>query len=130
MVLDLLGLPFLCLQFGAQALVLQGHGGIAAILTLAAFVTIFYMVGLARFRALRYRLSRTWWHGIRGGSDDQGFGYGISYMWKSAVGSMALGLLIPWSMMSLWNERWNKMRSEERRVGKECVSTCRSRWAP
>src|SRR3546814_11352634 len=23
-----------------------------------------------------------------------------------------------------------KMRSEERRVGKECVSTCRSRWWP
>src|SRR3546814_12023946 len=23
-----------------------------------------------------------------------------------------------------------KWRSEERRVGKECVSTCRSRWAP
>src|SRR3546814_10923580 len=23
-----------------------------------------------------------------------------------------------------------KNRSEERRVGKECVSTCRSRWAP
>src|SRR3546814_3378831 len=25
-------------------------------------------------------------------------------------------------------ERW--ARSEERRVGKECVSTCRSRWSP
>src|SRR3546814_11324737 len=24
----------------------------------------------------------------------------------------------------------NRDRSEERRVGKECVSTCRSRWAP
>src|SRR3546814_18341884 len=24
----------------------------------------------------------------------------------------------------------SKPRSEERRVGKECVSTCRSRWAP
>src|SRR3546814_11873852 len=23
-----------------------------------------------------------------------------------------------------------RIRSEERRVGKECVSTCRSRWAP
>ena len=103
MVLALIGLPFLFLQFGAQALVLRGHGGMAAILTLAAFVTIFYMVGLARFRALRYRLSRTWWHGIRGGSDDQGFGYGISYMWKSAVGRMSLVLLVPWSMMSLWN---------------------------
>src|SRR3546814_21160311 len=25
---------------------------------------------------------------------------------------------------------WMAGRSEERRVGKECVSTCRSRWAP
>src|SRR3546814_16470968 len=24
----------------------------------------------------------------------------------------------------------NRSRSEERRVGKECVSTCRSRWSP
>src|SRR3546814_14535400 len=24
----------------------------------------------------------------------------------------------------------NRIRSEERRVGKECVSTCRSRWSP
>ena len=27
-------------------------------------------------------------------------------------------------------ERINEERSEERRVGKECVSTCRSRWSP
>ena len=26
--------------------------------------------------------------------------------------------------------RRNRPRSEERRVGKECVSTCRSRWSP
>src|SRR3546814_13559162 len=25
---------------------------------------------------------------------------------------------------------WMHNRSEERRVGKECVSTCRSRWSP
>src|SRR3546814_20056371 len=25
---------------------------------------------------------------------------------------------------------WGAVRSEERRVGKECVSTCRSRWSP
>src|SRR3546814_5783098 len=24
----------------------------------------------------------------------------------------------------------NRVKSEERRVGKECVSTCRSRWSP
>src|SRR3546814_5206439 len=26
--------------------------------------------------------------------------------------------------------RYGQQRSEERRVGKECVSTCRSRWSP
>src|SRR3546814_12942447 len=28
-----------------------------------------------------------------------------------------------------WPRPWHS-RSEERRVGKECVSTCRSRWSP
>src|SRR3546814_3482584 len=35
----------------------------------------------------------------------------------------AQGLLLPES-------RGRSKRSEERRVGKECVSTCRSRWSP
>ena len=30
-----------------------------------------------------------------------------------------------WAILGL-----NGARSEERRVGKECVSTCRSRWSP
>src|SRR3546814_15487335 len=29
-----------------------------------------------------------------------------------------------------WREGEQWFRSEERRVGKECVSTCRSRWSP
>src|SRR3546814_20348629 len=29
-----------------------------------------------------------------------------------------------------WNDPDMLERSEERRVGKECVSTCRSRWSP
>src|SRR3546814_13246326 len=28
------------------------------------------------------------------------------------------------------DELYQQVRSEERRVGKECVSTCRSRWSP
>src|SRR3546814_11933135 len=34
--------------------------------------------------------------------------------------------------LSLWEKARDMAasRSEERRVGKECVSTCRSRWAP
>src|SRR3546814_20331438 len=29
-----------------------------------------------------------------------------------------------------WDQNLMAERSEERRVGKECVSTCRSRWSP
>src|SRR3546814_10027222 len=35
-------------------------------------------------------------------------------------------LIVPFAGL----ERDNNLRSEERRVGKECVSTCRSRWSP
>src|SRR3546814_12419137 len=47
--------------------------------------------------------------------------------------------LLPGSLGKLFRTRslsangWHAvgaMRSEERRVGKECVSTCRSRWSP
>jgi len=109
MVLLLLGIPFLFLQFGVQALAMRGMAGIAGILTLASAFALLYMVGIARFRALRYRLGRTYWHGIRGGSDDNGFKYGWSYVWKTIVGYIPLGLLVPRAMMSLWNERWNHM---------------------
>src|SRR3546814_17217596 len=33
----------------------------------------------------------------------------------------------PEQLTIAWRARW---RSEERRVGTECVSTCRSRWSP
>src|SRR3546814_4481219 len=34
------------------------------------------------------------------------------------------------SLLILGNAAAYALRSEERRVGKECVSTCRSRWSP
>src|SRR3546814_19123612 len=36
----------------------------------------------------------------------------------------------PISIYLLWLNYNRARRSEERRVGKECVSTCRSRWSP
>src|SRR3546814_2536685 len=33
-----------------------------------------------------------------------------------------------WYKMTFYE--WSARRSEERRVGQECVSTCRSRWSP
>jgi len=109
MALLFLFVPLFVLQFGAQALAMRGHVGIAGILGALSFIGIFYLVGVARFRALRYRLGRTYWHGIRGGSDDNGLGYGWSYIWKNACGVIPIYLLVPRAMMSLWKERWNHM---------------------
>src|SRR3546814_18268373 len=52
--------------------------------------------------------------------------YGISYIGRHVVQAMqhdvfAAYLKLPAAFFG---------RSEERRVGKECVSTCRSRWSP
>src|SRR3546814_9836004 len=40
---------------------------------------------------------------------------------------IAAAALWGWLSLSIRAAAW---RSEERRVGKECVSTCRSRWSP
>lgn len=105
----LFGLPLAFIQFGLQALALRGHAGAAALIGFVLYLLLLTMTGVAIFRALRYRLSRTFWHGIRGGSDDQGFGFGLHYLWRTLIGTFAFGLLIPWSMVSLWNRRFAAM---------------------
>jgi uncharacterized membrane protein YjgN (DUF898 family) len=105
----LLGLPLILLNLVIQGSVLRGEPGIAGLLILGLYVVLLLLVGVAVFRALRYRLSRTYWHGIRGGSDDNGFAFGVQYLWRSVVGVLPLGLGIPWSMTSLWNLRWSAM---------------------
>lgn len=101
--------PIIALQFLVQALLLQEQGLLATLTGLGFYFIILYLTGLAIFRGLRYRLSRTSWHGIHGGSDNPGFRYGLSYFWKTIAGTLVLGLLIPWSMANLWSERWNRM---------------------
>jgi uncharacterized membrane protein YjgN (DUF898 family) len=99
----------LVLNIVVEGLILREQWGPAIALALTIYLGIFYLIGVARFRALRYQLSRTYWHGIRGGSDDAGWNYGVSALWRYGLGFATMGLLLPWSMATLWNERWNKM---------------------
>src|SRR3546814_9118265 len=44
---------------------------------------------------------------------------------------LAYGIKLTYDNLSVKPKSMQEMRrSEERRVGKECVSTCRSRWSP
>src|SRR3546814_11976227 len=57
------------------------------------------------------------------------YGAGVALAEPPLVASMTLpGLVV--RPLSPRSEAKIFLRSEERRVGKECVSTCRSRWSP
>lgn len=110
----LLALPFFAvpvyaLQLGVQALIGSKHEYWAYAVMIGSYLILYYMTGVARFRALRYRLSRTSWRGIRGGSDENGLAYGVTFVWKKLAGYVPLALAVPWSMISLWNQRFRAM---------------------
>ncbi len=102
-------IPYIVMTQASQAMIMRGQTAIGVALFVVPLLALFYLMGVARFRAIRYRLGRTNWRGIRGGSNDNGFRYGWSYMWKTTLGYLAFGLGVPWAMVSLWNERWRKM---------------------
>lgn len=76
---------------------------------LAFYIMILWGIGFAQFRAMRYRLSRTYWRGIRGGSDDSGVNYGWSALGRNFLAGLSLGIAVPWALVSNWNERLNAM---------------------
>lgn len=100
---------FLFIQFAFPALVARGQEAAAGLLFLGFYVAFFWLAGLARFRATRYRLSRTWWHGIRGGSDDSGTGFASQYLGRYFVTFLTGFIAFPWATTRLWNARWNEM---------------------
>ena len=104
-----LGVPLLIVQFGIQAMVMRGHEEAAVLIGILALLMFNFMVGVARFRSLRYRLNRTYWKGIRGGSDEPGWRYGGSNLWKWIANYVSLGSAVAWTMTTLWNDRWNQM---------------------
>src|SRR3546814_7239851 len=67
----------------------------------------------------------------------------VSPVWQAGPAGSARTQIASWSQsmrisvtLRIWPEvshffhRLARLRSEERRVGKECVSTCRYRWSP
>jgi uncharacterized membrane protein YjgN (DUF898 family) len=100
---------FLFIQFLFPALITHGKAEAAGGVMILFYIALIYLGGFARFRALRYRLSRTYWHGIRGGSDNPGWNYGGEYLGRLALSFMTMFIVYPWAATRLWNSRWNAM---------------------
>lgn len=104
-----LAAPLFAWQAGFTYLLAHGRREEAYALAIMALLFINFVIGVAKFRGLRYRLSRTYWRGIRGGSNNSGLSYGLSNTWKWAANYLSAGLAIPWTMITLWNDRWKEM---------------------
>jgi uncharacterized membrane protein YjgN (DUF898 family) len=64
-------------------------------INLLIYVAFFYLLMVGRYMALRYRLSRSRWRGIRGGLTGSPWKYGIAgFAWTLAVGA-SLGFAKP-----------------------------------
>ena len=100
---------FLFFQFLVPAMVARGEEAAAGGILLLFQLTLLYLSGVARFRALRYRLSRTWWRGIRGGSNEPGWSYGGEYLWRIGVASITAYIAWPWMATALFRDRWKEM---------------------
>jgi len=100
---------FLFIQFALPAMVARGKMEAAFGIIMLFYLAIFFLGGFARFRALRYRLSRSWWRGIRGGSNDPGWNFAGEYFGRHALSGMTMFIMFPWAATRLWNARWNRM---------------------
>ena len=54
-------------------------------------------------------MSRTWWRGIRGGSNEPGWSYGGEYLWRIGVASITAYIAWPWMATALFRDRWKEM---------------------
>src|SRR5438309_4947146 len=105
-VMCVLGPFFLFFQFALPALAARGKTEAAFGILFLFEIALLYLGGFARFRALRYRLSRTWWHGIRGGSNNPGWNYGGEYLGRIFLAAITMWIGLPWVVVGLWDSCW------------------------
>lgn len=108
-VVILLAIAYTAINFLLPAIAIRVGLLAAAVILIGVYLVGMFLYGFARFRALRYRLSRTYWHGIRGGSDNAGWSYGRKAIGYYLATFLLAGIFYPWAQAKLWNERWNKM---------------------
>lgn len=73
----------------------------APVVQLILYVVVFYLIGVAIYRARNYRLSRTRWRGIRGALTGSSWGYGWSHFWTALLVPFTLGWVVPWRATKL-----------------------------
>jgi uncharacterized membrane protein YjgN (DUF898 family) len=75
-----------------------------------------FLAGVGRYRALRYRLSRTRWQGIGGTLTERGWAYELLYVCQLLLLGVTLGLAKPYGDVVLARQRLQTMLLGDRPV--------------
>ena len=94
-------LPFGILNAVLESMGLLQNPEIATWFSAGSYLMLFYLIGVATWRARRYRLTRTRWRSIRAGLTGSSWAYGAWYL-LFTLGKALLGLLTPLQNMTLW----------------------------
>lgn len=96
------------------------EGGVFySLFQLAFVVLILFLVGVAQYRARRYRLSRTLWRGIFGAQTGKPSEYGVRTLCFYILLPLTLGWTYPWQNMSLMSLMMNNTWFGDRRFSFE-----------
>lgn len=76
--------------------------GPGSVLQIALIGLVLFLIGVARYRARRYRLSRTTWRGIRAAQTGAPSLYGLKALGFSIAFILTLGWSYPWQRIHLW----------------------------
>lgn len=74
------------------------------------FIFIMFLLGVAQYRARRYRLSRTNWRGIRGTMAGSPWKYAMQYFLTFLIVPLTLGWSVPWRDVKLHRILTNETR--------------------
>jgi uncharacterized membrane protein YjgN (DUF898 family) len=78
------------------------------------YVAFFFLAGMGVYRAMRYRLSRTRWRGIRASLVGSSVSYAWTYFWTFLVVGLTAGWFLPWRTTRLQTIITNDMRFGDR----------------
>jgi uncharacterized membrane protein YjgN (DUF898 family) len=77
------------------------------IVTVVQFALLFFIVVLSQYGSRRYQVSRTLWHGIRGGVEGSAAAYAFRAIGYGLLLPLTLGLAMPWRYVGLWRYKTN-----------------------
>ena len=82
----------------------------------AVYIGLAILFPIAIYRALRYRLARTSWRGIRGSLEGKPIAYAWTFIWTLLLIPLTLGWIMPWRTTKLQSIISNNTHFGNRRI--------------